>query len=93
MPLQAMNLLNKCIRDRDNVIVYLANPSGENPETDFPAATVPEIELYLENGNYQVFWFDTDTGNWVRSGRISGGQQKFIAPSLGDWVLLIKRVG
>jgi hypothetical protein len=82
----------KCIRDRDNVIVYLANPSGDNPGTDYPAATVPEIEFYLENGNYQVFWFDPDTGNWVRSGRISGGQQKFIAPSIEDWILLVKKL-
>lgn len=81
----------KCIQDQEKFIIYLANPSGENPETDFPAAEVPKIDLDLPNGNYQLFWFDPDTGNWVR-GAVSGGPQKLNAPSLGDWVLLIEKM-
>ncbi len=82
----------KCIRDQEKLIIYLANPSGENPETDFPSGSVPEVEFKLPGGNYQVLWFDPDTGTWIRSGNKSGGQQKFTAPSIEDWILLIKKM-
>jgi hypothetical protein len=82
----------KCIRDEENIIIYLANPSGENPETDFPARAVPYVELYLEEGEYQPQWFDPDAGTWVRSGRIMGGQHRLVAPSIEDWVLLIRKL-
>ncbi|WP_439482788.1 DUF5060 domain-containing protein [Cyclobacterium plantarum] len=82
----------KVIRDKENIIIYLANPSGENPGTDFPAGNVPEVEFLLENGTYQILWFDPDSGTWVRTGGITGGQQKFVAPSIEDWVLLIRKV-
>jgi hypothetical protein len=82
----------KCIQDERNIIVYLANPSGDKPETDSPNGAVPEVSLPLKNGNYQILWFDPDTGNWVRGGRATGGTQNFKAPSGEDWVLLIKKV-
>jgi hypothetical protein len=82
----------KCIQDQQHTIVYLANPSGNTPETDFPSAAIPEVSLQLKKGNYQIHWFDPDTGNWVRGSRATGGLQTFKAPAGEDWILLIKKV-
>jgi hypothetical protein len=73
-------------------LIYLANPSGDNPETDFPATKIPEVSLTLPTGSYTLQWFDPDTGNWLREKLSTTGEQVNLkAPDIEDWVLWISR--
>ena len=82
----------KCMHNNGTYILYLANPSGNVPETDFPAnRNIPEVSIELASGKYEVRWYDPVTGTWVHGGMINGGRQILKAPWIEDWVLLIEK--
>ncbi len=82
----------KCIHDEETFIIYLGNPSGNEPGTDFPAQKIPEVSLQLAKGKYNMKWFEPDTGTWVSMGIINGGSHTLKAPAPEDWILLVTKV-
>ncbi|MEO0330586.1 MAG: putative collagen-binding domain-containing protein [Bacteroidota bacterium] len=82
----------KCIHNDTEYLVYLANPSGTTPKSDYPKGTVPTITLKLPKYTFSVRWFDPDTGTWVYDSNILGTEvTKLTAPAEGDWVLWLSR--
>jgi len=80
----------KCVRTDDTVVIYLANPNGDTPETDDVADTVPDVTVHTD-GNFIARWFDPQAGLWQGILEISEGMQTLVAPGAGDWVLLLRR--
>jgi hypothetical protein len=80
----------KCIRDDTTIIVYLANPSGDTPETDHASESTPAVTVQLPAGTHSLRWFDPSTGVWHPENAIDGGTQTLTAPGGGDWVLLLQ---
>jgi len=81
----------KCMRGEGRYLVYLANPSGEKPETDFPATQVAGLTVTLPEGKYTCNWFDPKSGTWIRGKLLQGGPQSLKAPAGEDWVLWIEK--
>ncbi len=81
----------KCIRDSLNTLIYLANPSGSKPETDYPKNEVPTVEFEIREGGMLVKWFNPSAGTWVNGGVVDTGNQEFKAPFGGDWVLWLSK--
>lgn len=81
----------KCSHNEDTYIIYLANPSGIEPGTDFPVLKPPSVSLNLKKGSYTVSWFDPDTGSWVYGSNSGGGEISLTAPGPEDWILLIQK--
>lgn len=81
----------KCIHDSDTFIVYLANPTGSEPESDDVADAVPSVTVQLPAGVFTAKWFDPSSGVWHETGKIKGGAQDLTAPRKGDWLLLLRR--
>lgn len=79
----------KCTHTDTTYIVYLANPSGNTPETDTAADTTPEVTITLIDNTYTAHWFDPTLGLWHNKTQISGGSQTLTAPNKGDWILLL----
>jgi hypothetical protein len=79
----------KCIQGNGMYLIYLANPSGEKPETDFPATQAAEVTINLPNGSYTCNWFDPKSGTWIRGSMLKGGEQLLKAPAGEDWVVWI----
>jgi hypothetical protein len=85
----------KCARDGDTILVYLANPTGDNPETDNPGIRKPSVSVDLPNGNWNARWFNPRSGEWLEGKPFDGGaSHKLTVPykersSAGDWVLLL----
>ncbi len=77
----------KCIHDAQTCLVYLANPTGDDPCTDDTAACVPGVALCLPEGKYEVRWYEPSTGRWHGGAIVTGGTQTLTAPGPGDWVL------
>jgi hypothetical protein len=82
----------KCIRSAGRYLIYLANPSGETPETDFPNTKVAEVTIDLPPGQFTCNWFDPKSGTWIRGRRLEEGQQTLKAPAAEDWVVWIEQV-
>lgn len=82
----------KCIGGNGRYLIYLANPSGETPETDFPATQAAEVSINLPNGSYTCNWFDPKSGTWIRGKLLKGGQQLLKAPAGEDWVVWIEKI-
>jgi hypothetical protein len=82
----------KCIHDESTFIVYLANPSGDTPETDDEAVTTPSVTIQLPSGSSSLRWFDPATGEWAPGDPVEGGTQTMIAPGAGDWILLLENM-
>ncbi len=80
----------KCVHNTDTFIVYLANPTGDTPETDNAAETIPDVTIQLPEGNFAVEWFDPATGVWQHDEDVNGGEKSLTAPDKGDWVLLLR---
>jgi len=80
----------KCCRNRDTAIVYLANPSGDTPETDDASTAAPSVDLGPPLGNYAADWYDPSAGTWHRGDGRVGGASVLTAPGAGDWVLLLR---
>ena len=85
------SLQYKCIRDTTNYLVYLANPSGDTPQSDYPKNEIPTVMIDLPKGKFAVRWFDPDTGTWVYASDVNGSNElSLTAPTEGDWVLWLK---
>ncbi len=83
----------KCIHDAQNYIIYLVNPSGKEPGTDYPALENPTVIMKLGKGKYSIKWFDPDTGAWYQDQEAAGGKAvSLTAPGPEDWILWLKRI-
>ncbi len=88
----------KCLRNDNTIIVYSANPSGDDPRTDVPAWDPATVKMHLPDGAYRARWFDPSTGAWhEREDPISGRVALPPPPptdlsSSNDWVLLLSRL-
>jgi hypothetical protein len=88
----------KCARDDDTILVYLANPSGNDPETDNPGVKKPAVTVDLPPGVWGTRWFNPRTGDWSQGQRLTGDERhKLTAPhddrsTAGDWVLLMRQM-
>ncbi len=83
---------NKCIHDESEYLIYLANPSGDTPQNDYPKNEAATVTLSLPKNDFSVRWFDPDTGSWSYGSNVSGQQTTtFTAPAEGDWVLWLSR--
>ena len=92
----------KVAHDDATYLVYLANPSGDAPQTDVPAADRAEVTLRLPPATYRTRWYDPSTGQWYDGGdTVSEAGSPSVtlqAPELRgltseDWVLLLERDG
>ena len=82
----------KCMHNDRTYLLYLSNPSGSDPGSDYPRQEVPGVSLSLPVGSYQLRWFDPDAGSWSRDMEVEGGKSLSLsAPGGGDWVLLIEK--
>ena len=83
----------KCAHDESTYVIYLANPGGAEPGTDYPNTEVPEVALSLAKGRFSVQWFDPDTGAWYRDSTLEGGEEVSLkAPGTEDWIVLLQRL-
>ena len=80
----------KCAHTNDTYLIYLANPSGNTPETDDVGETIPSVTIHLPEGQYTTRWYQPTTGIWQTAYETFGGNQILTAPDVGDWVLWIK---
>lgn len=80
-------LHDKCAHTDQSYLIYLANPSGDTPETDNVGETIPSVTLTLPNGQYTARWYQPTTSLWQGTSTLSGGEQTLTAPDVGDWVL------
>lgn len=86
----------KCAHDDNTYIVYLANPSGDDPGTDAPAEQRSEVTFTLPEGAFTSRWFDPSAGAWAEHEPLTGGRHTLKPPEIrgnrsGDWVLLVLR--
>jgi len=81
----------KCARTDNTYLIYLANPSGNEPETDTASDAIPDVTLQLPDGHFVARWFDPTEGLWHGESDISGDLQTLVAPGSGDWILWIQR--
>jgi len=85
-------LQHKCIHSESEYLVYLANPSGNTPQSDHPKNEVPTVTLSLPMDIFSVRWFDPDTGIWSYGSNVSNEEAiTLTAPAEGDWVLWLSR--
>lgn len=82
----------KCIHNEDVFLVYLANPDGEEAETDRAGKAAPNVVLQLPAGRYRGRWFSPVTGEWSSAGEIAGPTATYNAPGGGDWILLAEKL-
>jgi len=83
---------NKCIHNDSEYLVYLANPSGDTPQSDYPKSEVPTVTMLLPKDTFSVRWFDPDTGSWSYGSNVLGRESIILtAPAEGDWVLWLSR--
>jgi hypothetical protein len=81
----------QCMHDETHVIVYLANPTGNKPETDDASPVATEVTIALPPREHQVAWFQPSSGKWTHAHAVAGGQQTLQTPGPGDWILLLTR--
>ncbi len=84
-------LLYKCAHTTNTYLIYLANPSGDTPETDDVGQSIPSVTIHLPNGQYTARWYQPTTGLWQATSETDGGNPTLTAPDGGDWVLWIER--
>nr|WKN39017.1 DUF5060 domain-containing protein [Tunicatimonas sp. TK19036] len=83
----------KCAHNDSTYIIYLANPSGTEPGTDYPKTEAPDVTLTLPRGSFSVTWFDPDSGAWYRDNNVEGsGQLTLKAPGSEDWIVLLQKL-
>lgn len=81
----------KCARTETTWIVYLANPSGSEPETDEAGSEPPPVALSLPAGDYTGRWYHPMRAEWTDIPGNLDKSEPLHAPDGGDWVLLIRR--
>ncbi len=82
----------QCTRTNKAILVYLANPSGTDPESDDVAGSTPEVALQLDDRTFALRWFDPATAEWFHAPELAGGAHTLTAPGPGDWVLWLQSV-
>jgi hypothetical protein len=82
----------KCAHSDKVFVIYLANPSGSSPESDQASARPPSVTVQLPDASLVVKWFQPQTGAWTDGNTSVGGNQAFLAPDSGDWVLLLRSI-
>ena len=88
----------KCLRDDETILVYLANPSGKDPETDNPGVKKPTVAIDLPKGKWTVQWFNPRSGELFDKPALAGNARHRLTPphddrsSAADWVLLLRIV-
>ena len=83
----------KCAHNDSTYIIYLANPSGTAAGTDYPKTKAPEVKLNMPKGNFEVKWFDPDTGTWFYDNPTEGSKELTLkAPGGEDWVLVLGKL-
>jgi len=80
----------KCAHSDKVFIVYLANPSGSSPDSDQPSARPPSVTVQVPDASFAVKWFHPKTGAWTDGNTSVGANPSFLAPGLGDWILLLR---
>jgi hypothetical protein len=80
----------KCARKEDTWIVYLANPTGTDPETDNASESTPDVDLDLPEGTYVASWFNPSKGDWIDFPDTIA-PNRVTAPGPGDWILVAHR--
>lgn len=86
----------KCAHDDDTYIIYLANPSGNDPATDVPGERLPKVTFSLPAGSFTSRWFNPSAGTWTDGESLAKGRHTLQPPAIrgnrsGDWVLLVRR--
>ena len=81
----------KCSRNKDTWIIYLANPTGADPETDNAAERIAEVTVKLPGGSYETRWFHPSKGVWSDTQTVSADAMSLQAPAPGDQILLLRR--
>lgn len=84
-------LYHKCAHTDNTYLIYLANPTGDTPETDDVAQTVPTLNIDLPETQHTARWYQPTTGLWFPSVACAGGTHTLTAPDVGDWVVWISR--
>ncbi len=79
----------KCTRTDDTIIIYLANPDGDEPKKDNASDLVPDVTVHID-GDFVARWFNPQTGLWQGAVELSAGMQTLVAPDGGDWLLLLR---
>ena len=82
----------KCAHTTNTFIAYLANPSGDQPETDDASEQPPTVNIRLPSGIFAAHWFCPADGQWHAQADVPGGGQSLTAPGPGDWVLWLERL-
>jgi len=82
----------RCTRTDDTAIIYLANPTGDEPQKDDVSDLVPEVTITVE-GDFVGRWFNPRTGLWHSAAELAAGTHPLVAPDGGDWVLLLQHKG
>lgn len=82
----------KCTHTPQTHLIYLANPTGDTPETDDVSPTIPSVTIHLPTGQHIPHWYYPTTGQWHKTAPISGNEQTLTAPDVGDWVVWIKQI-
>jgi len=81
----------KCIHNKDNYIVYLANPDGSKPSEADVSEKVPAVTVQLPDGIFSVRWYNPRNGQWTDKSSVRDGSQTLTAPGGKDWILLLQR--
>jgi len=79
----------KCIRNNDTIIIYLANPNGDEPEQNDVSELVPDVTFPVEQASV-ARWFNPRSGLWQGAVELSAGIHTLVAPDGEDWVLLVR---
>jgi hypothetical protein len=88
----------KCLRDDQTILVYLANPSGDDPATDNPGEKKPTVAIDLPTGKWDAQWYNPRTGETFNDRSLDGdSKHRLTSPhddrsTAGDWVLLLVRL-
>jgi hypothetical protein len=79
----------KCCRKDAQYLLYLANPSGDKPETDAPSPEPATCTVKAQPGTYAVRWFSPREGSFAKQTRAEGPEAVLTSPGPGDWVALL----
>lgn len=82
---------SKCCAKGGSLLLYLANPTGTQPETDSAAKRSVKCSVRLGPGFYTVRWFDPRNGVFVGNEVVEGPDAVLTSPGPADWVVLLTR--
>ncbi len=80
----------KCCTRGNALLVYLANPDGDDPGTDDASGRATTCRLRIARGEQTARWFDPRTGDFSRTTDVAGPVAELTTPEPADWVVLIQ---